>query len=147
MKALLQRVLWAKVEVEGRTVGEISPGLLVFLGVAEGDQEKDLQYMQKKIPALRIFPDEEAKMNLSLKEKHYPILLVSQFTLCADTKAGNRPSFFSAAKPELAKAYYEKLQTLWQQEGITVATGLFGADMKVSLCNDGPVTISLDSRG
>jgi D-tyrosyl-tRNA(Tyr) deacylase len=147
MKALLQRVSEANVTVNGKVTGAIGPGLLVFLGVAEGDEPKDLEYLLKKVPALRIFPDDAGKMNLSVADVKGSVLVVSQFTLIADTSGGNRPAFTGAAKPERAMAVYETFVERLRGFGLTVATGEFGADMKVRLLNDGPVTILLDSRG
>jgi D-tyrosyl-tRNA(Tyr) deacylase len=132
--------------VEGAVVGAIGPGLLVFLGVEEGDGENDLDYLSRKIPALRIFSDSQGKMNLAAKEAGADILVVSQFTLIADTQKGNRPSFFRAAKPELANHFYERFSECLRAAGHLVANGRFGADMKVRLTNDGPVTILLDTR-
>ena len=132
--------------VGGNTVGEIGPGLLVFLGVAETDEAGDLDYLARKVPALRVFPDPAGKMNLSLAETGGSLLVVSQFTLIADTAKGNRPSFLRAARPEKAIPAYEEFVTRMRATGLSVATGVFGADMQVSLVNDGPVTILLDSR-
>lgn len=146
MRALLQRVSEANVTVAGRVTGAIGTGLLVFLGVAEGDEPKDLEFLLKKIPALRIFPDAAGKMNLSLADKEGSVLVVSQFTLMADTSSGNRPAFTPAAKPDRAEVVYETFVERLRALGLTVATGEFGADMKVRLVNDGPVTIWLDSR-
>jgi D-tyrosyl-tRNA(Tyr) deacylase len=146
MRALLQRVSEANVTVEGRVVGAIGPGLLVFLGVAEGDQPKDLEFLLKKVSALRIFPDEAGKLNLSVIDVKGSVLVVSQFTLLADTSSGNRPAFTAAAKPEIAAAVFETFVERLRALGLTVANGEFAADMKVRLLNDGPVTIWLDSR-
>jgi D-tyrosyl-tRNA(Tyr) deacylase len=146
VRALLQRVSEANVTVEGRVTGAIGTGLLVFLCVGESDEPKDLEYLLKKIPALRIFPDEAGKMNLSVTEASGSVLVVSQFTLMADTSSGNRPAFTAAAKPEKAIAVYETFVERLRALGLTVATGEFGADMKVRLLNNGPVTILLDSR-
>lgn len=147
MKAVIQRVRKASVEVEGNAVGEIGPGLLVLLGVAESDESADLDFLVKKVAAMRIFPDEAGKMNRSVQDAGGAILVVSQFTLIADTAKGNRPSFIGAARPEKAIPYYESFVEKMRAAGITVATGIFGADMQVSLVNDGPVTIVLDSKG
>lgn len=146
MRALVQRVAEANVTVEGRVAGAIGPGLLVFLGIAESDEPKDLEFLIRKVPALRVFPDEQGKMNLSVAEVRGGILVISQFTLLADTKAGNRPAFTAAARPEKARPVYEAFVERLRGLGIPVATGVFGADMKVRLLNDGPVTILLDSR-
>jgi D-tyrosyl-tRNA(Tyr) deacylase len=143
----VQRVKSAAVTAEGRGVGAIGPGLLVFLGVGQADEGKDLDYLLEKIPALRIFEDEAGKMNLSLLETGGEILVVSQFTLYADTRKGRRPSFIQAAPLEKANAYYEDFAAGLRQRGIAVATGQFQAHMEVSLVNDGPVTIFLDTAG
>jgi D-tyrosyl-tRNA(Tyr) deacylase len=146
LRALLQRVSEASVEIGGETVGAIGPGLLVFLGVAEEDEAADLEQLLKKIPSLRIFPDEAGKMNLSLSEAGGALLVISQFTLIADTTKGNRPSFFRAAKPAKAEAMYREFLASLKIGGLKVQSGRFGADMKVRLLNDGPVTILLDTR-
>lgn len=132
--------------MDAKVVGSIGPGLLVFLGVAEGDEESDLQYLLHKVPAFRIFADAEGKMNLSLLESKGSVLVVSQFTLVADCKKGNRPSFAKAAKPGIARHTYELFVEKLRETGLTVQTGIFAADMEVRLVNDGPVTILLDSR-
>lgn len=146
MRAVLQRVAEASVTIDGEVVGQIGPGLLVLLGVAEEDAPEDLEYLLKKVPSLRIFPDAEGKMNLSVVDAKGAVLVVSQFTLIADTAKGNRPSFFRAAKPERAIPAYEEFVSRLRATGLPVETGRFGADMKVRLLNDGPVTILLDSR-
>ena len=146
MRALIQRVSEASVRVDGDIVGQIDAGLLVLLGVGEGDTEEDLDFLVKKISGMRIFADDAGKMNLSLSQINGKILLVSQFTLHADTRKGNRPSFVKAAKPEIAEAMYEQMAQKLREHGIGVETGKFAADMKVSLLNDGPVTIWLDSE-
>lgn len=147
MKAVIQRVLKAKVTVDGETTGEISQGFLVLLGVQEGDTEQEMKLLAKKTAGIRIFTDENDKMNLSLDQIDGEVLVVSQFTLCADTSHGRRPSFISSAKPEIANDLYikycEELRTLGVKK---VATGIFGADMKVELINDGPVTIIMDTN-
>ncbi len=145
MRAVVQRVLNSSVKIEGKIVSEIKTGLLVLLGVTSSDIEEDLVYMRDKIPNLRIFEDENEKMNLSLKDVEGEILLVSQFTLYGDARKGRRPSFTNAASPDMAEKLYEQLKKEWENMGIRVRTGKFGADMKVSLVNDGPVTILLDS--
>jgi D-tyrosyl-tRNA(Tyr) deacylase len=146
MRAVIQRVSEAKVTVEGHITGQIGAGMLVFLGVEMEDTETDLEFMLKKIVALRIFSDADGKMNLALPDVGGQMLVVSQFTLLADTKKGNRPSFVKAAPPEQAQQMYEQFVSLVRQRQIHVETGIFAADMKVGLVNDGPVTILLDSR-
>jgi D-aminoacyl-tRNA deacylase len=143
---LIQRVFRAAVLVEGVVVGETDRGLLVFLGVEKGDEDRDLDYIARKISHLRIFEDEGGKMNLSVADVKGAILLVSQFTLSADCRKGNRPSFDSAEEPSKADEMYLKMAARLRAEGIPTATGKFGAHMAVSLVNDGPVTIMLDSR-
>lgn len=146
MKALLQRVTHAKVTVEGETVGEISKGLCVFLGVVADDTEKDIAWLVEKIINLRIFDDDDGKMNLSLVDKSGGLLLVSQFTLCGDCKRGRRPSWVKAAEPVFANAMYEKFAAETAKRGIVTATGVFQANMQVNICNDGPVTLMIDSK-
>lgn len=146
MRAVIQRVTRASVEVDGAIVGKIGPGLLVLLGVAREDGESDAHYIADKILGLRIFPDDEGKMNRSLADCGGSVLLVSQFTLLGDTAKGRRPGFDRAAPPELARALYEKVATDLRTQGAPVETGLFGAHMAVELVNDGPVTFILDSR-
>ena len=146
MRAVLQRVTRASVQVEGQVMGQIGAGLLVLLGVAKGDGEADVRYMLEKIPGLRIFSDEQGKMNRSITELGGGVLLVSQFTLLGDTDKGRRPGFDQAAPPDVARRLYEQVVAGLKQRGLTVATGLFGAYMTVSLENDGPVTLILDSR-
>lgn len=145
MRAVVQRVDKAKVTVDGKIVGEISRGLMVLVGVVEGDTEKDVQYLADKVTGLRIFEDETEKMNLSVKDIGGEILSVSQFTLYGDCRKGKRPSFDKAAKPETAIVLYEKFNELCRQQNIKVETGVFGAHMLVELANNGPVTILLDS--
>ena len=145
MKAVIQRVASASVSVDGKTTGEIGRGLLVFLGVAEGDTEAEAILLARKIVNLRIFSDENGQMNLSVKDIDGEILVVSQFTLLADCRHGNRPDFFASAKPPLANELYERFKSLLKQEIGQVQCGIFGADMQVSLLNDGPVTILLDT--
>jgi len=147
MRAVLQRVTHASVTVDGRTEGQIGAGLLVLLGVAKGDEDRDVQYMVEKIATLRIFGDAEGKMNLSISESGGSVLIVSQFTLLGDTEKGRRPGFDRAAPPEAARARYEEVVAGLRGRGLQVETGVFGARMRVSLENDGPVTFMLDSRG
>lgn len=147
MIAVLQRVTSSSVMVDGEVVGSIERGFNVLLGIADSDTEDDLQWIAKKILGMRVFGDEEGKMNLDLKDVDGNILLISQFTLLANTKKGNRPSFIEAARPEKAVPLYEKMiQVLSEGLEKPVAKGIFGADMKVSIENDGPVTIVIDSR-
>lgn len=145
MRALVQRVSEASVTVDGKITGQIGRGFLVLLGVADSDQPADLDYIAKKLPALRVFEDDAGKMNLSVQDVKGELLVVSQFTLIADTRKGNRPSFIGAARPEKAIPIYEELVARLRASGLRVETGVFGADMKVRLLNDGPVTILLDS--
>ncbi len=145
MRAVVQRVDRAKVTVDGNIAGEISKGLMVLVGVVEGDTEKDAQYLADKVTGLRIFEDEAGKMNLSIKDIGGEILSISQFTLYGDCRKGKRPSFDKAAKPEIAIVLYEKFNELCRQQDIKVETGIFGAHMLVELANNGPVTILLDS--
>ncbi|MBE5821913.1 MAG: D-tyrosyl-tRNA(Tyr) deacylase [Clostridiales bacterium] len=146
MKALIQRVNFSKMQIDEEIYSEISKGFLVLLGVEAGDTEKDFDYIKKKIINLRIFEDENEKMNLNIKQVNGEIMLVSQFTLCADTSQGNRPSFINAEKPERANEIYEKMINEIRKEGIKVETGKFGAHMKINFENDGPVTIMLQSK-
>ena len=146
MKAILQRVTKAKVEVDSKTVGEIGTGFLILLGVENGDTEKEADALAAKIAGLRIFTDENDKMNLSLKDVNGELLIVSQFTLYANCKEGNRPSFVEAAKPDIAIPLYEYFVSECKKIIPVVETGIFGADMKVDLLNDGPVTIIMDSK-
>ncbi len=146
MRAVVQRVTEAGVRINGETVGSIGRGFLALIGVETGDTEADRRYIAEKVPNLRVFEDENGKMNLSLKDVGGEILAVSQFTLLGDARGGRRPSFITAARPETANPMYEALVREWREQGIRVDTGVFGADMKVSLVNDGPVTILLDSR-
>ncbi|MEQ3442243.1 D-aminoacyl-tRNA deacylase [Pseudoalteromonas sp. BZP1] len=143
MQGLIQRVKQAKVEVAGEVVGEISQGILLLLGVEKQDTEQSAQKLLHKVSNYRIFTDEQGKMNLSLNDIKGELLVVSQFTLAADTKKGMRPSFSSAGTPEQANTIYEYFIAEAKKAGLTVATGQFGADMQVSLCNDGPVTFNL----
>ncbi|MDY6029697.1 MAG: D-aminoacyl-tRNA deacylase [Acidaminococcaceae bacterium] len=146
MRAVVQRVSKADVSVNGSVCGRIERGLLVLLGVAAGDTDKDLDYVVDKITGLRIFEDELGKMNLSVSDVGGAILAVSQFTVCGDCRKGKRPSFDTAASPELAEVFYDRFVENCRNRGISVATGIFRAHMSVSLINDGPVTILLDSR-
>ncbi len=145
MRAVVQRVKRASVQVDGRTVGAVGAGLLVFLGIAPGDGEADIAYIVKKCTGLRVFEDENGKMNKSVLDTGGGVLLISQFTLHGDARKGNRPSFSSAAPPETAIPLYEKTIAAFR-ELLPVETGIFGADMQVELINDGPVTILLDSE-
>jgi len=145
MRALLQRVKEARVEVEGRTVGAIGRGLLVLLGVARGDTPADADYLAEKILGLRIFPDAEGKMNLSVMEAGGGLLVVSQFTLYGDTRKGRRPSFDQAAPQEQARALYEHFVQRLRSRQAPVQTGVFQAMMQVHLINEGPVTILCES--
>lgn len=147
MIAVIQRVKNASVSIENEIKSEIGKGLLVFLGINNEDTLDDITWLIRKIVQMRIFADEEGKMNLSVQEIAGEILLVSQFTLLASTKKGNRPSFIEAARPEVAIPLYEKAIEIFSKElGRAIQTGEFGADMQVSLCNDGPVTIIIDTK-
>jgi D-aminoacyl-tRNA deacylase len=146
MKALIQRVSSAHVDVAGRTISSIQKGLLVFLCAIKGDTEKDLDYVARKVSLLRIFEDEQGKMNRSVMDINGEVLVVSQFTLAASTRKGNRPSFDNAEAPEQAEQMYELFVNRLRDMGVPVKTGTFAAMMQVCLVNDGPVTISLDSR-
>lgn len=147
MRAVIQRVSEAACRVDGNITGQIGIGFMVLLGIEDADTDEDLQWLTQKIAGLRIFSDEQGLMNRSLADIDGGILLISQFTLFAATKKGNRPSFIRAAKPDKAIPLYEKMiSTLEQITGKKVATGIFGADMKVSLVNDGPVTITIDTK-
>ena len=147
MRIVLQRVKSASVSIEGTVVGEIEQGFLLLVGVGPDDTRDDASYLARKIAGMRIFSDENGKMNLSIDQVGGKILSVSQFTLFADTKKGNRPSFTGAASPDAANKLYEEFnETLRTEYGLIVETGEFGADMQVSLVNDGPVTILLDTK-
>lgn len=146
MRAVIQRVSQAKVVVDDNTVGQIGKGFMILLGVHEQDTQADVDYLVGKISKLRIFEDEQQKMNRSIIDVGGEILNISQFTLFADTKKGNRPSFVQAAKPDVAIPLYEAFNEGLRQAGIPVETGIFGADMKCHLVNDGPVTIIIDSQ-
>lgn len=144
MKIVVQRVKNAQVEVEGNVVGKIKQGFLVLLGVTHTDTRKEADYLVKKLCQLRVFTDENDKMNLGLKDVGGELLIVSQFTLYADCSQGNRPSFMNAAKPEQANELYEYFCSECEKNDIKVEKGIFGADMKISLQNDGPVTIIIE---
>jgi D-tyrosyl-tRNA(Tyr) deacylase len=147
MKVVLQRVTSASVTVEDKIVGEIQKGIVVLVGIEEADSQEDIDWLVTKITQLRIFGDAHGVMNLSVEEVNGDVLVVSQFTLHAATKKGNRPSYIKAARPEVAIPMYEKfVSSLETKLGKKVATGIFGADMKVALLNDGPVTIIIDSK-
>jgi len=147
MRAVIQRVLKASVKVEEKIKGEINEGLLVLLGIEDSDDIEDLIWLSSKIVNLRIFNDVEGVMNVSLKDNGGDVLLVSQFTLFAATKKGNRPSYIRASKPDIAIPMYEKMiEQLSKDLGKSIQTGVFGADMQVSLVNDGPVTILIDTK-
>lgn len=146
MKALLQRVTGASVKVSGEVVGKIGQGLVVFAGIAQGDTEKDIDYLADKIVNLRIFSDEASKFNLSALEVRGEILVVSQFTLLADTRKGRRPSFTQAAPPEQAETLFDLFVDRVRASGLKVETGRFQQHMLVEIHNDGPVTIALDSK-
>ena len=145
MKIIIQRVKKAQVSIEGQVYGQIQQGLLLLVGVGPEDQQEDMNYAVRKLVHMRIFSDDEGKMNLSVKDIQGEILSISQFTLFADTKKGNRPAFTGAAKPDMAEAFYQDFNQKLAQE-VTVQTGIFGADMQVELINDGPVTIILDTK-
>lgn len=147
MRAVVQRVKEAHVNVDGRIVGAISHGLLVLLGVGEGDTEEDGRYLAEKISNLRVFPDDQGKMNLSIKDSGGEILAVSQFTLYGDCRKGRRPSFSSAAHPEVANRLYLDFVEVLRNHGLKVETGVFQAHMEVGLVNDGPVTLIVSSGG
>lgn len=146
MKAVIQRVSEANVKVDGKIVGEISQGLLLLIGIDEEDEKADADWLVQKILNLRIFGDEDGKLNLSVLDISGEILCISQFTLIADYKKGNRPSFIKAAKPDKAIPLFEYFKTQIAQSNLKIESGIFGADMKVSLLNDGPVTIVMDSK-
>lgn len=145
MRCVVQKVTEASVTSNGVLAGKIGSGLMVLLGVSVQDTEKDVKYMADKVPNLRIFEDEEGKLNRSLKDVGGEILAVSQFTLYGDARGGRRPSFIEAARPEQANALYEQVVAAWRSQGLRVETGVFRTDMQVHLVNDGPTTILLDS--
>lgn len=146
MRCVLQRVSRASVEVDGKLTGKIDKGILLFLGVCDDDTQEDLVYMADKVSGLRIFEDENEKMNLSVADIGGDIFVVSQFTLYGDCRKGKRPSFTAAGKPDYANEMYEKFIAYLKEKGFNVQCGIFGADMKVDLLNDGPVTLLLDSK-
>ncbi len=147
MKLVIQRVAKASVSVDGEIVGKVNKGYMILVGVMDGDTVEDVDVLARKTAALRIFEDEDGKMNLDIKSVDGEILAVSQFTLCADLKKGNRPSFTQSAEPTLANEYYELFCKKLLENGVRkVEKGIFGADMKVELINDGPVTILYDSE-
>lgn len=147
MKAIIQRVANAKVDVDSKTVGSIGQGFVILLGVCDTDTESSAEVLARKTAALRIFCDENDKMNLSLRDIYGEALVISNFTLCADTKKGNRPSFINAMEPQKANELYNYYCEKLKENGIkSIEKGIFGADMKVSLLNDGPVTIILDTE-
>lgn len=147
MKAVVQRVEHASVKVEGEIVSEINHGLLILLGIGKEDHKSDIDWLAAKIANLRIFNDEDQVMNRSLLEADGDALIVSQFTLMANTKKGNRPSYIGAAKPEISVPLYQEfIREFESLSGKKVRTGIFGADMKIDLCNDGPVTIVIDTK-
>lgn len=145
MRAVVTRVKEASVTIEGKVTGKIDQGYLVLLGVAQDDTEKEAQKLAKKICNLRVFDDAEGKMNLPLKDVEGKLLVVSQFTLYADLRHGNRPGFSTAGKPEIAEPLYERFMELCREEGFVVEHGIFGADMQVASINDGPVTLLYDT--
>lgn len=146
MRVVLQRVKQAQVEIDQQIVGQIKTGFLLLIGIQAGDTKEEADYLAQKISRVRIFEDENQKMNYSLAQVNGQVLAVSQFTLFADTKKGNRPSFTAAASPKEAEALYEYFIEALKQLNIPVATGRFGADMQVSLINDGPVTLIYDTK-
>lgn len=147
MRTVIQRVTKASVTIEGKIHSSIGTGLLVFLGIEDVDADEDIEWLSQKIVNLRIFNDENGVMNISVKDVMGEILVISQFTLHASTKKGNRPSYIKASKPDFAVPMYEKfLQQLTNDVGKNVSSGIFGADMKVELINDGPVTIAIDTK-
>ncbi|MFA9212265.1 MAG: D-aminoacyl-tRNA deacylase [Candidatus Methylacidiphilales bacterium] len=147
MRIIIQRVTQAQVNIDGKLFSEIGNGLLILLGIEDADSDEDINWLAQKIVNLRVFNDENGVMNISFKEAQFDILLVSQFTLFASTKKGNRPSYIKASRPEFAIPLYEKMiAKLEELLGKKIATGTFGADMQISLTNNGPVTIMIDSK-
>lgn len=146
MRVVVQKVTEASVSVDGEILGEIDKGFMLLVGIGKDDAQEDVSYLARKVSNLRVFEDEEGKMNRSLKDVDGAILSISQFTLFADTKKGNRPSFTNAAAPEIGEALYQEFNELLRAEGFSVASGKFGAHMAVALINDGPVTILIDSK-
>jgi D-tyrosyl-tRNA(Tyr) deacylase len=146
MRALIQRVLESSVTVDDNIVGQIGQGMLVLLGVGQGDTQADLDYVVRKTINLRVFDDADSKMNLSVQDIGGAMLIVSQFTLLGDSRKGNRPGFSAAAAPDVAKAMYEAFIDVVREKNINVQSGIFAADMQVQLINDGPVTLMVDSR-
>jgi len=145
MKIVIQRVSEANVKVDGKIAGEIGKGLMLLVGIDENDEKADAEWLVQKVLNLRVFGDEDGKLNLSVKDISGEILCISQFTLIADYKKGNRPSFIKAAKPDKAVPLFDYFKEELAKSGLKTASGIFGADMKVSLINDGPVTIVMDS--
>lgn len=147
MRAVIQRTLEASVTIDGKKVAKINKGILILLGIENADTTEDINWLTSKIANMRIFPDENNVMNVSVKDANGNVIIVSQFTLHASTKKGNRPSYIKAAKPEVAIPLYENfIEKMEYEIGKKIQTGQFGADMKVSLVNDGPVTIIIDSK-
>ena len=146
MRVIIQRVSEASVSIDSQVNAKIKEGLMILVGISSEDNHEDIDWLTQKIINLRVFNDENGKMNLSLLDVKGEVLLISQFTLFASTKKGNRPSFIQSAKPEIAVPLYEHFIISLKDTGISIQTGTFGADMKVSLTNDGPVTISIDSK-
>ncbi len=146
MRVVIQRVSEASVTIDSQVKAKIKEGLMILVGISSEDNQEDIHWLTQKIANLRVFGDEDGKMNLSITDIKGEILLISQFTLFASTKKGNRPSFIQSAKPEIAIPLYEQFINSLKETGIPIQTGTFGADMKVSLTNDGPVTIIIDSK-
>ncbi len=146
MRILVQRVKKAQVVVDGNTVADTGKGLLLLVGIGKDDTSDDIEFLSRKIQNLRIFGDDQGKMNLNVKQVEGQVLSVSQFTLYADTRKGNRPGFDQSADPEMAREYWKRFNVLLRESGINVKEGIFGGNMEVELVNDGPVTIWLDSK-